>query len=58
MKMKIMFRDVLIHELDEYEEITAEQLEKFRKESLSDRYVELEKIDLDTNTMFFCLTYY
>ena len=56
--MKIMFRDVLIHNLDEYEEITAEQLEKIRNESTFDRYVELEKIDLDTNTMFFSLTYY
>ena len=58
MTMKIMFRDVLIHNLDEYEEITAEQLEKIRNESTFDRYVELEKIDLDTNTMFFSLTYY
>jgi hypothetical protein len=56
--MKIMFRDVLVHNLDEYEEITIEQLEKFRNESSSDRCVELEEIDLDTNTMFFCLTYY
>ena len=56
--MKIMFRDVFVHKIDEYEEITIEQLEKFRNESSSDRYVELENIDLDTNTMFFCLTYY
>ena len=58
MTMKIMFRDVLVHNLGEYEEITAEQLEKIRNESTFDRYVELEKIDLDTNTMFFSLTYY
>ena len=56
--MKIMFRDVFVHKIDEYEEITIEQLEKIRNESSSDRYVELENIDLDTNTMFFCLTCY
>ena len=56
--MRIMFRDVLVHNLGEYEEITIEQLEKFRNESTFDRYVELENVDLDTNTMFFCLTYY
>lgn len=56
--MKIMFRDVFVHKIDEYEEITIEQLEKFRNESSFDRYVELENIDLDTNTMFFCLTCY
>ena len=56
--MKIMFRDVFVHKIDEYEEITIEQLEKFRNEPSSDRYVELENIDLDTNTMFFCLTCY
>ena len=56
--MKIMFRDVFVHKIDEYEEITIEQLEKFRNESSSDRCVELEEIDLDTNTMFFCLTCY
>ena len=53
-----MFRDVFVHKIDEYEEITIEQLEKFRNESSFDRYVELENIDLDTNTMFFCLTCY
>lgn len=56
--MKIMFRNVFIHKIDEYEEITIEQLEKFRNESSSDELVELEEIDLDTNTMFFCLTCY
>lgn len=56
--MKIMFRDALIHNFDEYEEITMEQLKKFKNEALSDRYIELENIDLNTNTMFFCLTYY
>ena len=56
--MKIMFRDVFVNKNDEYEEITIEQLEKFRNESSFDRYVELENIDLDTNTMFFCLTCY
>ena len=30
--MKIMFRDVFVHKIDEYEEITIEQLEKFRNE--------------------------
>ena len=56
--MKIMFRNVFIHKIDEYEEITIEQLEKFRNKSSSDELVELEEIDLDTNTMFFCLTCY
>ena len=56
--MKIMFRNVFVHKINEYEEITIEQLEKFRNESSYDRYVELENIDLDTNTMFFCLTCY
>lgn len=56
--MKIMFRDVFVNKIDEYEKITMEQLEKFRNEASSDRYVELEEIDLDTNTMFFCLTCY
>ena len=56
--MKIMFRDVFVHKIDEYEEITIEQLDKFRNESSSDRHVELENTDLDTNTMFFCLTCY
>ena len=56
--MKIMFRDVFVHKIDEYEEITIEQLEKFRNESSSDRYIELENTDIDTNTMFVCLTCY
>ena len=56
--MKLMFRNVFVHKINEYEEITIEQLEKFRNESSSDRYVELENTDLDTNTMFFCLTCY